>query len=217
MDLLSWANSHDTHNMVDFWHDHVVKCPRTPPEAALWIATRPGVLPPRDLLLFSIRCLRSVAPLFSLSSSNTSLALLERYAKSNATPNEIRNAYRDAKIPPPLSSPADEVVRHAIAAVLSPSSSGDHAFDTAFLAATAMATDVSESTVLKFAEFPKERIFEAVWAGAMKIYSDEVFKLWTPDETAANFTMIPRISAPSTLKQAAKISRISSLRPALAA
>ena len=62
------------------------------PEWVLWIGTRKGVLPDRELRLFAVRCARSVQHLMKDARSGAAIDGAERYANGMATDAELAAA-----------------------------------------------------------------------------------------------------------------------------
>lgn len=63
----------------------------------VWIATRPGVLPDRELRLFAVRCARYVQHLITNSRSIAAIDVAERYALGEATNAELLVARATAR------------------------------------------------------------------------------------------------------------------------
>ena len=61
-------------------------------EWAIWAATRDGVMSDRDLRLFAVRCARRVQHLMTDQRSIDALDVAERYAKGEATEDELTAA-----------------------------------------------------------------------------------------------------------------------------
>ena len=66
------------------------------PDWVLWIATRPGVLPDRDLRLFAIWCARQVQHLLTDDRSRAAIDVAERFANGQATQEELGSAWSAA-------------------------------------------------------------------------------------------------------------------------
>jgi len=78
--------------MADVW---VTACPGW----LVWVATRPDVLDDRTLRLFAVFCARSVEHLLTDQRSRDAIDVAERFAKGEATAEELsaaRDAARDA-------------------------------------------------------------------------------------------------------------------------
>jgi hypothetical protein len=65
------------------------------PEWLVWVATRPDVLDDRTLRLFAVFCARSVEHLLTDQRSRDAIDVAERFAKGEATAEEL-SAARDA-------------------------------------------------------------------------------------------------------------------------
>lgn len=79
-----WALANCT-SMQEVWR-------KAKPEWLLWIGTRSGVLPDRELRLFAVRCARSVQNLMEDARSAAALDVAERYANGAATDDELAAA-----------------------------------------------------------------------------------------------------------------------------
>ena len=73
-------------NMSDVWE-------KAKPEWLLWVATRPGVLPDRELRLFAVFCARQVEHLLTDQRSLDALTTAERFANGEATLGELAAAW----------------------------------------------------------------------------------------------------------------------------
>jgi hypothetical protein len=69
------------------------------PEWLIWVATRPGVLPDKELRLFAVFCARSIEHLLTDDRSRNAIDVAERFANGEATDDELvtaREAAREA-------------------------------------------------------------------------------------------------------------------------
>jgi hypothetical protein len=66
------------------------------PADLIWVATRPGVLPDREIRMFAVFCARSVQHLLKDPRSRDAITVAERHANGEATDDELRSAYAAA-------------------------------------------------------------------------------------------------------------------------
>jgi hypothetical protein len=76
--------------MIDVWH-------KAKPEWLLWVATRPGVLTDKELRLFAVFCARQVEHLLVDQRSRDAIAVAEKFANGEATPEELAAAWTAAR------------------------------------------------------------------------------------------------------------------------
>ena len=91
-DGAKWALE-NCQNMDDVWEN-------AKPEWLVWVATCEGVLPDKELRLFTVWCARRVQHLMTDDRSIAAVDVAERYANGNATLQELnaaREAAREAK------------------------------------------------------------------------------------------------------------------------
>jgi hypothetical protein len=80
----AWALDH-CETMVDVWAT-------AKPDWLIWVATRPGVLPDRELRLFAVFCARQVEHLLTDQRSRDAIAVAEKFANGEATSDELAAA-----------------------------------------------------------------------------------------------------------------------------
>ena len=80
----NWAVLHCA-TMDDVWRT-------AKPEWLIWIATRPGVLPERELRLFACWCARRCQPTYADQRSLAAIATAEKFARGEATEAELISA-----------------------------------------------------------------------------------------------------------------------------
>jgi len=96
------------HEIVDFCHTHyacsdvrdwALNCDsmhevwlKARPDWLVWVATRQGVLPERDLRLFACWCARQVWHLLTDERSKNAVIVAEKYAVGEATTDELKAA-----------------------------------------------------------------------------------------------------------------------------
>ena len=76
-------------DMHDAWQ-------RLEPDWLLWVATRPGVLTDRELRLFAVFCARQVEHLLTDQRSKDAIDTAEKFAKGEATYEELAAAWAAA-------------------------------------------------------------------------------------------------------------------------
>ena len=79
-----WARA-NCKTMDDVWRT-------AKPEWLIWIATRPGVLPERELRLFACWCARRCQPTYADQRSLAAIATAEKFARGEATEAELISA-----------------------------------------------------------------------------------------------------------------------------
>lgn len=79
-----WALANCT-DMYDVWQT-------ARPDWLIWVATRPGVLDPRTLRLFTCWCVRQVWHLLTDERSRNAVEVAERYARGEASRDELAAA-----------------------------------------------------------------------------------------------------------------------------
>ena len=84
----NWAVLHCA-TMDDVWRT-------AKPEWLIWIATRPGVLPERELRLFACWCARRCQPPDADPRSMAAIATAEKFARGEATEAELISAAESA-------------------------------------------------------------------------------------------------------------------------
>jgi hypothetical protein len=133
----NWALSKGVATMAELWE-------RTDmyPAWRVWIATRPGVLPDRDLRLYICWCVRQVWHLLADDRSRNAVEVAGRYAVGEATANELAAArlaawaaYADARA----------VLDAAYVAATSHATAARAAARAAYVAAADAACDAAES------------------------------------------------------------------------
>jgi hypothetical protein len=86
-----WAIATGLTTMSELW-----KRADITPEWRVWIATRPGVLDDRTLLLFACWCVRQVWHLLTDDRSRNAVEVAERFAVGKATVDELSAAFAAA-------------------------------------------------------------------------------------------------------------------------
>ena len=66
-------------------------------EWAIWVATRPGVMPDSALRMYAVRCARRVQRLMTDERSVAALDVAERHASGEATDDELVSAWGAAE------------------------------------------------------------------------------------------------------------------------
>jgi len=83
-----WALAH-CGTMADVWAT-------AKPEWVVWVATRPGVLPDREIRLFAVFCARQVEHLLTDQRSRDAIDVAEKFASGEATGCELTAAWTAA-------------------------------------------------------------------------------------------------------------------------
>ena len=158
--------------MIDVWV-------KAKPQWLLWVATRPGVLTDKELRLFAVFCARQVEHLLVDQRSRDAIAVAEKFANGEATPEELAAA-RDGAWAATGGAARDAARSASWAAAL------DAACAAALDAACAAALDAAWAAALDAAWAAASDARAAAWDAASDAARDSQCH-WLRKNTTPNF------------------------------
>jgi hypothetical protein len=163
-----WAISTGEPDMDALWRREDIK-----PEWRVWIATRPGVLPDRELRLFACWCVRQVWHLLTDERSRNAVEVSERFSDGLATKEELFVARNAAWAARATASAAASDAAWAAASTAAWAAASD--------AARAVASDAAWAAASTAARAAAWSASDAAWATASAAASDAA---WSASDAA---------------------------------